>query len=238
MVLGLIILMFGGALIASAHGHNGNSNGHNNQHGHNQSGGSGRGGNSSGGNSGGSGSTPPPVTPPPVVPPVIPPPVTSPVAGEVRFEAFTTGYSDFDNTPGGSNATNLGGISGTTGGIGTYADPITLAVGGSIINGKEIDDYPYGTKFYVPNLRKYFEAEDFCGDGNNPQSGPCHTGFQGHVWVDLFVGGPNTNVVTACEDNITDLHLVIENPASNYAVVPGAVYDTGCQQYGDSVLSS
>jgi hypothetical protein len=44
-------------------------------------------------------------------------------------------------------------------------DPITLAAGHSIINGKDIGDYAYGTKFYVPNLRKYFTAADACGDG-------------------------------------------------------------------------
>jgi hypothetical protein len=117
------------------------------------------------------------------------------------------------NTPRGSTQIDLGGHSGNAGG--TYSDPITLAVGHSIINGKDIGDYAYGTKFYVPNLRKYFTAADACGDGNTPQAGPCHTGFNGHVWLDLYVGGSLANGVLSCEDSITDLHLVIENLASN-----------------------
>jgi hypothetical protein len=95
----------------------------------------------------------------------------------------------------------------TAGGTGTYSDPITLAVGHSIINGKDIGDYAYGTKFYVPNLRKYFTAADACGDGNTPQAGPCHTGFNGHVWLDLYVGGSLANGVLSCEDSIPTFTL-------------------------------
>lgn len=219
VLVGSIILMCA-PLLASAHsGHSQHSNGHKHNH----------------------GNTPPVTTPKPVPPPVVIPGGTTPpppvVAGEIRFTAYTTGYAALDNTPRGSTQIDLGGHSGNAGGSGTYSDPITLAVGHSIINGKDIGDYAYGTKFYVPNLRKYFIAADSCGDGNTPQSGPCHTGYQGHVWIDLYVGASLQSAVLSCEDNITDLHLVIENPASNYSVVPGAVYDTGCSQYGDAVLT-
>ncbi len=193
------------------------------------------------------GKTPPVVIPSPVPTPVAPPPTVQPptttptppssATGEVRFVAYTTGYAALDNTPRGSTQIDLGGHSGNAGGTGTYSDPITLAVGHSIINGNDIGDYPYGTKFYVPNLRKYFTAADTCGDGNQPQNGPCHSGYNGHVWLDLYVGGSLQSGVLSCEDGITDLHLVIQNPASNYSVVPGAVYDTGCKQYGDTVVS-
>jgi hypothetical protein len=111
------------------------------------------------------------------------------------------------NTPRGSTQIDLGGHSGNAGGTGTYSDPITLAVGHSIINGKDIGDYAYGTKFYVPNLRKYFTAADACGDGNTPQAGPCHTGFNGHVWLDLYVGGSLANGVLSCEDSIPTFTL-------------------------------
>lgn len=176
---------------------------------------------------------PPQQTPPPVVPPVVPPPATN--GSEIRYVAYTSGYAALDNTPRGSTQIDLGGHSGNAGGTGTYGDPITLAVGHSIINGVDIGDYPYGTKWYVPNLRKYFTAADSCGDGNSPQNGPCHTGYQGHVWLDLYVGSSLSNRVLACENSITDLHLVIQNPATNYLVVPGAVYDTGCTQYGETL---
>lgn len=217
-VIAAIIGLCANALPATAYfGHFQNSNAHQHQH----------------------AKTPPVVVPTPPVPtPSTPPVVVSGAPGELRFVAYTTGYAALDNTPRGSTQIDLGGHSGNAGGTGTYADPITLAVGHSIINGVDIGDYPYGTKFYVPNLRKYFAATDSCGDGNTPQNGPCHTGFSGHVWLDIYVGGSLQNAVLSCEDSITDLHLVIENPASTYLVVPGAVFDTGCKQYGDTVLSS
>lgn len=183
----------------------------------------------------------PPVQPPtpnpaPTPSPTPPPPVTS-GSEKILSNTFTTAYSNYDNTPRGSNATDLAGIHGTTGGTGTYADPITLAVGISIINGKEIPDFPYGTKFYVPNVRRYFSSRDACGDGSTPQNSACHKPEQGSLQLDLFIGGPNTSAVLGCEDALTDIHTVIQNPASNYAVVPGAIYDTGCQQYGNALIT-
>jgi len=37
-------------------------------------------------------------------------------------------------------------------------------------------------------------------------------------------------------DGITDLHLVIVNPAPNYAVVSGAITDN-CAQYGEAIVA-
>ena len=168
---------------------------------------------------------PPPTPPPPTVPPVVPPP--PPITGEIVLtNVYTTGYANADNTPAGSNATNLGGISGITGGTGTYANPTTVAVGGSIINGKEIDDFPYGTIFYVPSLEMYFKATDFCGDGNSPQTQPCHDLAQAPagatLWIDLYVGGGSANQ-DACESNMTELRTVYENPPSNLPVIAGEI---------------
>lgn len=173
-----------------------------------------------------------PVQPTPTPQPSSPPP---PVVGnEKTLVAYTTGYGYPDNTPAG-NAISDPSLHSGAGGTGTYADPITLAVGHTISNGKDTLDYPAGTKFYVPNLRKYFIVEDTCGDGNQPQNGPCHTGYQGHVWLDLWVGGtsPTKSATLACEDTITGLHTVILNPAANYPVNSGAVYSGSCAvQYG------
>ncbi|MGP0091060.1 MAG: hypothetical protein ACLPKB_14040, partial [Xanthobacteraceae bacterium] len=157
-------------------------------------------------------------------------------AGEVRFISYTTGYASGDNTPPGSTSVTIGNLSGRAGGKGTYDDPITLAVGHSIIKGADIPDYPAGTKFYIPNLRKYFAALDTCGDGDLPQNGPCHTGYQGRVWLDLYIGNVGGDAATDCENDVTGLHLVIQNPASNYAVVPGPVFGNGCARYGEEVL--
>ena len=160
---------------------------------------------------------------------------------EIRFSAYLTAYTYWDNTPPGSSVISNPVIHTTAGGSGAYSDPITVAVGHSIAGAVDALDYPAGTRFYVPNLRKYFIVEDTCGDGPTPQNGPCHTGYQGHPWLDLWIdGGSGTSAAAnTCAEDITDIHTVIENPASNYAVTPGPVYDNGCSsQYGDSVASS
>jgi hypothetical protein len=160
-------------------------------------------------------------------------PVVTVSNGEVVFSAYITGYSYWDNTPPGTAEISNPVIHAKAGGTGTFADPITLAVGHSIINGKDILDYPEGTKFYLPYLQKYVIVEDTCGDGNAPQNGPCHTGYQGKPWIDLYVDGANLSrsVSDACMDKITDIHTVIKNPAANYPVTPGALSMTGCKTY-------
>ncbi len=165
------------------------------------------------------------------------PGVTS-AAGENRFTAYLTGYGWPDNTPQGSADISHGILHSKAGGSGTFADPITLAVGHSLASGKDVLDYPAGTKFYIPNLRKYFIVEDTCGDGSAPQNGPCHSGYQGKPWLDLWVGGNAANVAQtlACENTITGVSLVIKNPASNYAVVAGDVASS-CKEYGDTVVT-
>lgn len=185
-------------------------------------------------------STPTVPTPAPTpTPPPVPVPVTPPVApapGEVVSQMYTTGYAARDNTPAGSTRIDMPGHTGNAGGTGTYADPITVAVGHSIINGNDIPDFAYGTMFYIPNVQRYFKASDLCGDGNQPQNGPCHTGYQGKTWIDLYVGASLDKAVLTCEDNITGIHTVILNPASTHKVTPGAIYETGCKQYGETIL--
>lgn len=187
-------------------------------------------------------------TPPPVLPPVI---IPSPViisAGETRSIDYTTAYGYPDNTPAGSDISNPV-IHTSAGGTGTFADPITMAVGHTISGGKDTLDYSQGTKFYIPNLRRYFIVEDTCGDGNSPQNGPCHrldtpgnsAPAGAKAWIDLWVGGttPTKANTLSCEDAITDLHLVIQNPASNYVVVSGPVFNNTCAtQYGDTVVTN
>jgi hypothetical protein len=179
-----------------------------------------------------------PVTQPPAPAPT---PVPAPAPGESRFTVYITAYTYWDNTPPGSSDISNPIIHTKAGGTGTFGDPITLAVGHSYATGSDVLDYPAGTKFYLPNLRKYFIVEDTCGDGSHPENGPCHTGYQGHPWFDLWIEGANgtSKSTTSCAEDITELHLVIENPAANYAVVPGAVFSNACAtQFGDTVTSS
>lgn len=172
----------------------------------------------------------PPVSPTPTTtPPVVP----VPQAGEVTFQAYTTGYSWYDNTPAGSAEISNPVLHQTAGGTGTYSDPITLAVGHSITGGKDTLDIKAGTRFYIPNLKRYFIVEDTCGDGGSPQNGPCHTGFQGHTWLDLYVGkGASKSASDSCMDAITEVHTVIQNPGPGYPVTPGDVA-ANCTQFGN-----
>lgn len=164
----------------------------------------------------GSGGHPPSTSPvPPVVTPV-PTPPTVPATPEATMKVYTTFYASGDNTPKGSTITYLDGKEGNAGGTGTFQDPITLAVGHSIINGKDIADYPYGTMFYFPDLKKYFRAEDTCGDGNQPQNKPCHKSEKpGYVQLDLYAGNGN---FTSCENKLTGIRDVIQNPPTNLPV--------------------
>lgn len=169
-----------------------------------------------------------------------PPP---PPSGETLIQAYITGYSWYDNTPPGSSTISNPVIHSVAGGTGTYADPITVAVGHSIINGQDILDWPAGTRFYIPNLRRYFIVEDTCGDGNTPQNGPCHTGYPSPAatWLDVWVGGQNGTSSGAdnCMSAITDVWNAIKDPASDYIVVPGDIYGPPCTtQYGNTAVKA
>jgi Ni/Co efflux regulator RcnB len=169
---------------------------------------------------------------------------TPPITQGIDIEAYTTGYGWPDNTPPGGAISNPV-IHQTAGGTGTYADPITLAVGHSITNGIDTLDYPAGTIFYIPNVRRYFIVEDTCGDGSDPQAGPCNVGFPSDTtaWVDMWVGGQGAgaSAVDNCASFLTDTngvaHLIIENPASDYVVVSGPLFGTNgacTQEYGNT----
>jgi len=178
--------------------------------------------------------------PKPPAPAPTPAPVP-PAAGETRFTAYVTAYTYWDNTPPGSADISNPVLHSKAGGTGTYADPITVAVGHSITNGKSTLDYPAGTRFYIPNLRRYFIVEDACGDGSKPQNGPCHTGYPSGTtaWLDIWIdGAKGTNSATQnCAYAVTGNFLAIKDPAPNYAVVSGPVYSNGCAtQYGNTVV--
>jgi hypothetical protein len=151
------------------------------------------------------------------------PPASS---GTVIADAYITGYGWPDNSPPGTAISNPILHQGA-GGIGTYADPITIAVGyvGAV------RDYPPGTRFYIPNVRRYFIAEDTCA--------ACHSTPAGaSTWVDMWVGGNGTNDagVLACENALTGKHTLIMNPDPNRLVVSGPLFNgttgTCAVQYG------
>ncbi len=157
------------------------------------------------------------------------------------IKAYITGYSWWDNTPPGSADIASPVLHQTAGGSGTYTDPTTVAVGHSITNGRDTLDWPAGTRFYIPNLRRYFIVEDACGDGSHPQTGPCHTGYPvgASTWLDVWVGGRtgNTQAADRCMDAITRVSTVVVDPPAGLATVAGDVYSgAGCtQQFGDQI---
>jgi hypothetical protein len=135
-----------------------------------------------------------------------------------KATAYLTGYSYYDNYPKFSTTICCGVIHTQAGGTGSYADPITLAVGA--VNGTP--DVPPGTRFYVPALRKYFMVEDICA--------ACHAGHAGtDIWVDAWVDGRTSTETqaNACMSSITGVHDIYRDPVSNLVVVPGVISANG-----------
>ena len=155
-----------------------------------------------------------------------------PVGEEAVMTVYLTGYSFWDNTPPGSAAIARPVLHKRAGGVGSYKDPITIAVGHRIDDGVQSLDFEPGTRFYLPELRKYAIVEDVCGDGPTPQLGPCHIGHKGHPWLDIYVGGRNITPEQAedCMRSITGVQKVVINPRRNYAVEKGEIAQSTCAE--------
>lgn len=155
--------------------------------------------------------------------------VTPPASTETKLTAYLTGYSWQDNDPPKSAAIACTKWRGLAGGTGTFADPITMAVGfvGSL------PDLPYGTLFYVPTLRRYFRIEDLCGACHGSPR-PAGTA----IWLDCWVGGQDTTaaIATAAMNALTGSHTVIKNPVNGYVVVTGSLSKTGVTLYGETAV--
>lgn len=156
---------------------------------------------------------------------------------------YLTGYSWWDNTPPGSSRISRPVIHQKAGGVGTYTDPITLAVGHTITEDDEdVFDYPPGTMMYIPNLRRYVIVEDSCGDGDSPQDGPCHIGHdtrRGWVpWIDVYVDGKDASKSEsdACMRKIQGVTTVVMDPSPDYLVAPGPISDGNCTEYGGTPI--
>ncbi|MEQ4209208.1 hypothetical protein ABN028_30380 [Actinopolymorpha sp. B17G11] len=143
----------------------------------------------------------------------------------VLATAYVTGYSVHDNSPPGSariaypNERHE-----VAAGVGSYDDPITVAVGW---HRKEGTQWPVRSRFYLPYLRKYAVVEDQCGD--RAQDGPCYQLDEAPdgatTWIDVWAGGEGRAraATERCLTRITGIHLVIHRPAKGYPVNRGEV---------------
>lgn len=146
------------------------------------------------------------------------------------FTAYITGYSYWDNTPPGSAEIARPVIRQKAGGTGSFSDPITIAVGYRLVNGKAHLDFPAGTRFYLPHIQRYAIVEDICGDGPNPHLTGCARGKNGKPWLDIYVDGSRVGPAAAneCMYRLTGFHEVLLNPKKGYAVSAGPIAESGC----------
>lgn len=141
-------------------------------------------------------------------------PAPRPVPLPRTVNAFITGYTWYDNSPPGSAAIARPVIHRTAGGVGTYADPITMAVGYTSAG----MDIPAGTRFYLPKMKKYFIVEDKCG--------ACHRHSADVTYkLDIWLDGRNRSKASArsCAYSITGKQPVVRQPPNNLPVKRGAV---------------
>lgn len=152
---------------------------------------------------------------------------------ERRMTVFLTGYSYWDNTPPASAIIGRPVIHEMAAGIGTYDDPVTLAVGWRADGSGVSEDFQPGTRFYIPRLRKYAIVEDLCGDGATPQDGPCHIGWKGYPWIDIYVDGSSQGPEDSnrCMKKITGVQSVILHPRRGRLISPGPIVESGCKTF-------
>ena len=136
------------------------------------------------------------------------------VASTQPATAYLTGYTWWDNTPAGSAAIAHPVLHATAGGVGTYADPITMAVGYTSAG----PDIAYGTRFYLRALQRYAIVEDLCG--------ACHRTPSGATWrLDLWLDGRRLSAAEAkaCTYRITGYQTVLRNPSRRLPVKSGPI---------------
>jgi hypothetical protein len=165
-------------------------------------------------------------------------PRVRPATAEKSFpNAYVTSYGHWDNNPPGTAAICCAALHRTAGGNGTYGDPLTVAV--DFRSGRTMQFAP-GTRFYIPNLRAYFVAEDRTGElqANNTRE---HGGSNPHldVWADGRTSSASS--LSSCQRSITRTGVrVIQNPRSNYAVIAGplAAHNTCRKNYGNALVTT
>jgi resuscitation-promoting factor RpfB len=132
-------------------------------------------------------------------------------SGGTRSTAFVTGYTYWDNSPPGSAQIARPVLHKRAGGSGTYRNPITVAVGFG-------PEFAFGTRFYLPKLKKYFIVEDLCGACGRSRAGAAYT-------IDIWLDGRNLSRgrAAACSYRVTGKQTAIRKPSSGLPVRSGSV---------------
>jgi hypothetical protein len=169
----------------------------------------------------GGGSPPPKPAPKPA-----PKPVTS-GSGVRMAGVYITAYDYYVSNPHQVPATSRPVLHRRAGGTGTFANPITVAVADGSNGGLQ---FRAGTKFYVPNLRAYFVAEDSMGQSSG-----------GRVHLNVWADGRTSSASSSynCASHVTGNYLVIRNPSRKYAVVPGplAAHNRCRRLFGNALVT-
>jgi uncharacterized protein YabE (DUF348 family) len=131
--------------------------------------------------------------------------------GGQKSNVFVTGYTYWDNSPPGSAQIARPIIHDRAGGTGTWKDPITVAVGFG-------PRFKFGTRFYLPEMKKYFIVEDLCGACSDGRNG-------GEYTLDIWLDGSHLSSggATACAAKVTGLAPAIKDPDSDLPVDSGSV---------------
>jgi len=142
-------------------------------------------------------------------------PASSIVANTRKVEI--TFFGAWDNAPHNSTAIEHPVLHKTAGGVGSFKDPLTFASP----EGK--GQYPFGTRIYVPIVKRYFIREDSCAKS---WTAPDGCGAVSHV--DLYMGNPSTTkAVLKCESRLTPdgKSAIVVNPPDGLVVDPVPLWD-------------
>ena len=134
-------------------------------------------------------------------------------AGGQQMTIWLTGYSWWDNTPPGSSEVGEPVIHQQAGGVGTFADPITVASPG--LQGAMT--LKPGAKFYLPTVQRYVIVED-------SGAAPPPVGAQTHL--DMWVDGRDATKDTTddCASQFTGMVPARMNPPNGLPVMAGPIF--------------
>lgn len=160
---------------------------------------------------------------------------------EILDRVYVTAYTWHDNTPPGSPDISDPEIHQSAGGIGTFNDPWTLAVGWDDEQEPPVLQFPRGTRFYLTHLNGYAVVEDRCGNPPNTRDKPCWKVEQQGVdqgathQIDVWIGGEHASgkeETDRAASELTRTVRVIRDPSDDQPVpYTGEVFELWKQRH-------